>query len=427
MIVELRKIDALIVISLIIVAIFVLYSAGYIEIQEDEPVIPIITTPEEPEDTTDTPTPPTSPLIMGYMRSVTPEDEGKHFHKLRICREWWYYTAIFSEDSDLAGWTMHVSFNHMAWGDLFGTFKPDVLVVTLHGPNGEEYGGIINKERGLGLLKTPTLEADTPGVSVKYGKSWVEGLSPEWHLHVEDEDVDKDHTIIIDLDYFAPSDPMWTFGSRAFQKSKSTLASYSFMGCNITGTIEIDGDRYVVKGTGHHEHTWTPNAVVRGTVKEWDWSQIQFDNGWSIYYSNYKIRHKLVDNKENRFNPLGTVLLTTNGGQDFTILDGIETIIGKSENFEDKIFLHVKMPNTIDISAKPSLLQPLIKQFNIELDLEIKVANTYEKVWKIPTYLGMKLGRSQVTGKMSWVDGDNNAQEVELNGVATSWNMRALI
>jgi hypothetical protein len=210
----------IIVVALIVIAGFVLAYAGYWDVQDDYkfkiPPIDDSTFEEyEPE-----PIPPNS-LIPGFMRSITPEDEGKHFHKITINREWWYYTVVFDENSELPDWTVSISFNHMARGDLLGTLKPDLMVVTLHGPNGEEYGGLINEKRGLGILEQPTLEADTPGVFVTFKKSWAEGMAPNWHVHVEDENIDEDHDITIDLDFFAPSDPYWTFGNRPLQCNRN--------------------------------------------------------------------------------------------------------------------------------------------------------------------------------------------------------------
>jgi len=428
MIINLKKIDALIVVALVVIASFVLYNAGYIDTDPnpEPPVKPIVV--EEENETESEPIPPESlDSQLGYIRAVTPEDEGKHFDKLRISREQWYYTVIFDDDSELAGWTATISFNHMAWGDLLGTLKPDLMVVTLHGPNGKEYGGVINKKRGLGIFEKPTLEADAPGVSVTYDNSWAEGMAPNWHVHIEDDDIDEDHDIKMDLDFFAPSDPYWTYSEKIFQKSESNLASYVFLGCNVTGEVTVDGDTYLVKGIGHHEHTWTPNIVTKGMIKEWDWCQITLENGWNIYYSNYKIRHTLLDTKETQFNPFGAFIITTNQGKTLTVLDDIEVTVKKSDSFDDKIFLFVKMPSSIHISAKPSGLQVLTKSYNIEVELNIKPENTYEKVWKLPTYVGMKIGRSIIDGKITWTDNEGVPQEVELNGLGSMWNMRALI
>ena len=53
-----------------------------------------------------------------------------------------------------------------------------------------------------------------------------------------------------------------------------------------------------VSGIGHHEHTWMPKLVKPLVLNEWDITHIQCDNGWNIYYSNYRLKHTLLDSKE---------------------------------------------------------------------------------------------------------------------------------
>jgi hypothetical protein len=419
---KIKKIDAIIVVVLIIIAGLVLFKVGYIfpikdDIIETEPDIDDI----EPTPTA-IPTPPET-ITLGYMRAVSPEDEGVHFDKINICREWWYFSAIFNENSDLNGWVLSISFNHMARGDLIGTSKPDMLVITLHGPNGEEYGGIINKERGFGIIKQPTLKANSPGVNVRYDDSWAEGESPEWHVHVEDNEIDNNHDIVIDLTYFAPFEPIWTVGDKAFEISNSNLASYIFTGCRVNGKVIIDNQEYLVNGTGHHEHSWSPHIVSRGLINGWDWSHIILDNGWNIYYSNYYPTPQFVSSLSSKLNPYGSLIITTDEGKTITILDNINPEITKSN---DEIFPFVKIPLEIDINAKAGLSQPLLSTYNIEFNIKIKSENSYEKIWKFPTYVGMSVGRSTITGTIAWTDNEGN-HELDLSGIGTQWSMRALL
>lgn len=419
---KIKIIDAIIVVILIIVAGLVLVRVGYISPFEEDIFDPdeddgIIKSIEPPP-----PAPPES-ITMGFMRAVSPEDEGVHFDKISICREWWYFSAVFNESSDLNGWVASISFNHMARGDLIGTQKPDVLVITLHGPNGEEYGGVINKERGFGFIKQPTLTANSPGVNVKFDDSWAEGQSPEWHVHAEDNEIDNNHDIIIDLNYFAPFEPIWTVGDKAFENIDSNLASYIFTGCTVEGTIIIDGQEYNVNGIGHHEHSWSPSIVTRGLINGWDWSHITLENGWNVYFVNYYPTPQFVSSLTSNVNPYGSLIVTTDNGNTITILDNINPEITKSD---DEIFPFVRIPLEINIVGKAGLSQPLLSTYNIEININIKSENTYEKIWKFPTYVGMSIGRSSIIGTIEWTDNEGY-HEIELEGIGTQWSMRALL
>lgn len=362
-------------------------------------------------------------MVTGNMRDVSPQDEGAHFNKLTNTREWWYYTVIFDEDSELPGWAATIGFCHMAWGDLRLTMKPDILVISLHSPDGEEYGGMINKKRGgilgLGILGTSGLDASTPGVDLKFEDSWAKGEAPIWHVHAEDNEIDEENEIIIDFDYFAPSSPLWVYSNRAVDKGEGRIATYMFTGCKVSGTIELNGQEFNVKGIGHHEHTWSP-GFVKWTVKGWDWSHMRLENGWNIYYSKYYFRNQIFDARTTRVNPVSSLVITTNQGETLTLLEDLD-ITSKNS---DRIFLLLKMPSELNIRAKPNILsQVLLKKYNIQLDIDIEAVNTFDKIWKFPTYVGMKIGLNTIDGKITWIDDDGN-HEIELKGIGSIWNLR---
>lgn len=426
--IKLKKIDAIIVVALILVSGVFLSKAGYISLPLFESGGPSqeenVTTPP-----IKVPTPPVS-FIPSFRKDVSPDDEGVHYAKIRTAREWWYFGAIFNDNnSELHNWTIAVSFNHMAHGDLLGTMKPDLLVVVLNGDNGESFGGMINKKRYFGILNTGTLIASSPGVNVQFEDSWAEGEYPNWHIHAEDNDIDKNHEIIIDLDYTTSSLPIWTIGTRAFDKSKSSIANYLFIGCKVSGTVEIDGEKFIVNGTGHHEHSWSPNAVSKGLINGWDWFHVTLDNGWNIYESNYYPTPQIISSKTSQINPFGTLLITTDCGESITELKNVDL---KITGEDGSVFPFVKMPADFSINARPSLKpihivsQALLYGTNTKLELEAEVKNSCNKIWKFPTYVGMKIGSCEIKGTLSWSDEEGDHQ-MSIRGQGVSWSMRALL
>jgi predicted secreted hydrolase len=424
-----RKIDAIIIVALLVVTTLFLYKADYISsfFPGQEP-----TPPDEENETTPPvklPTPPTS-FIPAYRRDVSPEDEGVHFNELRISREWWYFNAVFNDStSALKDWSIAVSFNHMARGDLLGTNKPDLLVVSVLGNNSETYGGMINKKHYLGILNEGILIASSPGVKVEFENSWAEGAYPRWHVHAEDQDIDSAHEIIIDLDYTASSLPIWVLGSRAFDKSESEIANYVLLGCDVTGTVTIDGITYSVKGTGSHEHSWTPNAITRLSINGWDWFTLTLDNGWTIYAANYLPTPQVISGTLSKLDPFGTLLITTDRGETFTELKDVNLKITQKD---EKVFPLVKLPSAYSVEADPSLnplyliSQSLLYGTHTSLTADLDVIHACNKIWKFPTYLGMKIGYCTIDGTVSWSDDDGD-HEVPIHGLGVSWSMRALL
>lgn len=360
-------------------------------------------------------------ILLANEKDVSPEDEGAHFKSIINTREWWYFTVVFSNDCELPGWVATIGFCHLAWGDLKLTLKPDLIVVSLQSPNGEKYGGMINKKRGglLGLIGLLTLDAKTPGVDLKYGKSWAKGRYPQWHVHAEDEDIDEQNEIIIDLDFFAPSSALWLHSSRLIDKGEGKIANYILTGCKVEGTVKINNLEFKVKGSGHHEHSWSP-AFLQLAIKGWDLCYFVLDNGWTIYYSNYYLTRQILSLKTTIINPLATVIITTDEGKKITKFENVDVTV---ENF-DKLFLFLKIPVDLSVNAKPKVFsQPLLRSYNIKLEFDISSKNTYEKIWKFPTYVGMKIGINSLTGSITWSDGDE--QKVDLKGTGSVWFMRS--
>jgi len=370
------------------------------------------------------PVPPTilPPPFSTVPRGTSPKDEGAHFDDVlsTVSREWWYYSAVFDKNSELAGWTVTISFNHMAYIDLL-TAKPDMLVVTLHGPEeGQEYGGVVNKLRGGGLIWEPTLKVKSSEseIIIEYEDSWVQGMYPKWTVHIEDNDIDENNDITMDLTFKAPSLAIWTYHNREVFEDKSKIASYIFTGCSVEGTVTINGNDYKVNGIGHHEHSWS-TTLLKTIIKGWDWCHITLDNGWNIYYSNYYLTSQTINSKTYKINPYSSLIITTDKGDTLTILDDVEITIDDS----DRVTLLLKRPTEISIKAKPGALQPLLATYDVFLDLNIKFEKSIEKEFVSIDPVGMNIGRSTVGGKITWSDDDGD-HDITLNGIGSMWTMR---
>lgn len=368
-------------------------------------------------------TPPES-LIPAEFRTVSPRDEGPHYkNKLLVNREWWYYTVIFDGNSPLAGWTATISFNHMSRDDLFVT-KPDLLFVILQNPEGKKYGGIVEKKRPLlgdyAFLEDPILQVSSSDKMLKitYGDSYVSGSNPNWYVHIEKNE-EEGIDVSMDLNFKANSPAYWTYSSRLIDNSKSSVASYIFMGCEVTGTVNIGYKDIEVRGIGHHEHTWISGLLTSGLIRGWDWCHMKFDNGWNIYYSNYYFSSQLKPEKTYKINPFANIVVTKDKGNKITILENIKVEITDS----DKLFLLKNMPNKISIEAEPNPAQLGLKGTNTKLKLNIDLENAFENEWKRFARVGMKIGRSEINGIMTWKDNDGSYQ-VKLEGIGTTWNMR---
>ena len=427
-----KKIDTIIIVVLVVATTLFLVKADYIST-----ILPNVhTSPPGKNNTTVTPLPleqvpaPPTSLVPAYRRDVSAEDEGVHFNELRISREWWYFNAVFTDgSSQLKDWAVAVSFNHMARGDLLGTNKPDLLVVSILGNNSETYGGMVNKEHHLGILKDGTLIAGTPGVKVEFEDCWAEGSYPRWHVHVQNADVGETHDIEIDLDYTARSLPVWALGSHVIEKSDSEIANYVVLGCDVSGTVTIDGKTYTVKGTGSHEHSWTPNAIRKLFIGGWDWFSLTLDNGWSIYAANYLPSPQAVSGALSSLDPFGTLLISTDGGETITELKDVNLKITQKD---EKVFPLVRLPSEFSIKADPSInplyliSQSLLYGTKTSLSGDISITHATNHIWKFPTYVGMKIGYCIIDGTVSWTDDDGDHQ-VPIHGIGVSWNMRALL
>jgi hypothetical protein len=99
---------------------------------------------------------------------------------------------------------------------------------------------------------------------------------------------------------------------------------------------------------------------------------------------------------------------------------------------DENVFPLVKLPSAFSLTADPSInplyliSQSLLYETKTTLIGDLEITHATNKIWKFPTYLGMKIGYCTIQGTISWSDNDGD-YEVPVYGIGVSWNMRALL
>jgi hypothetical protein len=122
-------------------------------------------------------------------------------------------------------------------------------------------------------------------------------------------------------------------------------------------------------------------------------------------------------------------LITTDRGETITELKDVNLKITQKD---EKVFPLVKLPAAFSVKADPSvnplyvISQALLYGTKTTLNGDLKITHATNKIWKFPTYMGMKIGYCTIDGTISWSDDDGD-HEVPIHGIGVSWNMRALL
>lgn len=298
---------------------------------------------------------------LPFKNDLKPGDEGAHFIRYIPVIEWWYFNVVFNkENSDLRDWSAMISFNHGS-----NTLeKPDILFITLYDDENKTYGGMINKDRN-------TLQAIRYGMNITFENSWVTGIYPQWYLHVEDEDADLDHEIIMDLYFKAKSLPYWVGMNTGHGSPRSLIGYYSINHCEVSGYITIDGKVYRVFGTGYHDHTWAPYFKIASGF--WDWFSIHFDNGLHAFIW--------------ILNPIGKNSLISITPRFCWITDG--------QNFTDIKFFKMEYLEFENTSI-PGFIRP--KKYHISSSSSFPKIDLYLETKNIHEYLWQRVSTSSITG-----------------------------
>ncbi len=207
---------------------------------------------------------------------IKEHDEGPHQNDKYLMREWWYYNVFFNDPkSDLKNWFLKCSINR--------AIDSDGIKLILHDNKNKSYGSTYKKPKGTTIVSGP-------GINTKFDKSFIKGMYPKWHVHIENTEMD-DIEIIVDLNFKAKSKPIWIFKNTGHNKSTSYRGYYFVMNSDAEGSIIFKGKKHYVKGIGYYDHTWLPfakknkekdkNFNFYGSV--WDWLLIRLNNGWNLF------------------------------------------------------------------------------------------------------------------------------------------------
>ena len=201
------------------------------------------------------------------------------------------------------------------------------------------------------------------------------------------------------------------------------------LGCDVSGTVTIDGQVYTVKGSGSHEHSWTPHAITRLAIGGWDWFSFTLDNGWNIYAANYLPNPQAVSGALSTLDPFNTLLITTDRGVTYTELKDVNLKITKKD---EKVFPLVKLPAAFSIKADPSvnplyvISQSLLYGTKTTLSGDMSLTHATNKIWEFSHLYGNENWYCTIDATISWTD-TNGDQQVAVHGIGVSWNMREIV
>jgi hypothetical protein len=240
----------------------------------------------------------------------TPEDEGDHYPSMK---EWWCIETLFKTLDDNKKWNLKASFAYELETTscffiyhLFDINSKKCVARTAINDNINKFSHKKNK------------------VELKYKKSSIVGLYPNYHIHIEDDQQD----FLADIKYKAKIMPHWSAqdSTRGYLPFGFDYYRYGWLlNCDLLGNLKIGGNTHKIKGKGYLERAWGnfsyTNPVQKlsgfrktistyGHLINWwvsqhqpkipdriafttdnnpfgyDWFWGIFDNDWSIFYGN---------------------------------------------------------------------------------------------------------------------------------------------
>lgn len=240
----------------------------------------------------------------------TPEDEGDHYPSMK---EWWCIETLFKTLDDNKKWNLKASFAYeLETPSCFFIYH----LFDITSKKCVARKSINDNIKNLSYKKNK--------VDVKYKKSSIVGLYPNYSIHIED---DK-HDFSADMKYKAKILPHWSA-----QDSTNGYLPFGFdyyrygwlLNCDLLGNLKLRGKTHKIKGKGYLERAWgnfsyanplqklsgfrktistyghlinwwfshfqprIPDRIAFTTENNpfgYDWFWGIFDNDWSIFYGN---------------------------------------------------------------------------------------------------------------------------------------------
>ena len=245
-----------------------------------------------------------------YKNPWTPEDEGDHYPSMK---EWWVIETLFKTLDDNKKWSLKGS---MA----YELETPSCFIINLlfdvtsnkcviHKAFNDDIKKFIHKKNKIDL---------------KYNNFTINGLYPDYHLHIEDDDT----AFTADIKLIAKILPHWSAQDSTNGYLPIGLDNYRYgwlLNCDLTGFIKLNNDKHEIKGKGYLEHAWgnwsysnpfqrlsdiqktvstyghlfnwwvsnhkpkIPDKIAFTTENNpfgYDWFWSIFDNEWSVFYGN---------------------------------------------------------------------------------------------------------------------------------------------
>ena len=175
------------------------------------------------------------------IKTWIPQDEGAHYP---VMKEWWTIETLFKNKEDNRKWNLIASFSYKM--EDFSSFFQYVLF-DINSKKCVAHSDVSDTIEKLAYKKNR--------VDLKFGKSTVSGLYPNYHIHIED----GKQGLTADMEYKARSLPHWIAQSKTngYLPIGLNYYRYGFLpNCDIEGVLNFKDNLHKINGKGYIEHAW---------------------------------------------------------------------------------------------------------------------------------------------------------------------------